>query len=104
YSTVLQNSLVHAEARNVFGSCCVKDSCTVAVGQRPALSPPQAFTLSEEPPASLAKLRAALRSLAMTRPQCAQRNTRSDSVSSSSTQPPLKQVFEEGSHRLPTTT
>ena len=47
--------------RTLLGSCFTEDSFTGAFRPRPVLSPLQAFCLSEELPASFAKLTAALR-------------------------------------------
>jgi hypothetical protein len=76
--TVLQNLPVHAEAQNVFGSCFFRErvpacvgSCTAAARRRPALPPPQAFSLSGELPASLRTLLAAFRSRSTFWPQSA---------------------------------
>src|SRR5262249_38577329 len=104
YATVLHNLPLYAEASNAFGSCFNGDSFTSAARRWPARSPPQAFCLSEELPASLLKLTAAFRSRSSDWPQSSQQNMRSASVRSSSTQPQPEQVFDEGSHRLATST
>src|SRR5262245_5382647 len=85
------------------GSCFSEASFTATLRPRPALASPQAFRLSEDLPASLLKLIAAFRSRSKTRPQATrgfrQRNVRSASVTSSSTQPHPEQVLLDGSHR-----
>src|SRR5262245_44039072 len=97
---VLQSLPFYAEASNASGSCFNGESFTSALRRWSALSSPQAFCLSEELPASLAKLIAAFRSRSSTWPQSSQRNVRSASVRSSSTEPLHEQVFDGGSHRL----
>ena len=90
--------------RNVFGSHFPEDSSTAATGPPPAaISPPQAFSRSEELPARLARWIAAFRSRSSTSPQVTrgfwQRTVRPESVGSSSTRPQPEQVLLEGSQR-----
>src|SRR5262249_8961936 len=80
------------------------DSFVRAFRRGPALSTPQAFSLSEALPASFAKLIAAFRSRSMTSPQSGrnglrQRNTRSFSSKVSSTHPQQEHVLLEAIHR-----
>jgi hypothetical protein len=92
----------------VIGSCFSEGSSTRTIWPRPAPPSPQAFYLSDELPASLLKLMAAFKSRSSTTPQipCGlqQRNVRSESRKSSSTQPQPEQVLLLGSHRSASTT